>query len=194
MFSYISAEQPVPQGHPLRALRTMADEALAELSPRFSRLYAKRGRPSIAPEKLLRALLLQLLYTIRSERQLMEQLPRILAIGMRLPTELEWEYAARGGTTAARYGPVDTVAWHDGNSGDSTHQVGTKTPNAFGIYDMLGNVWEWVEDEYDASGKQMRILRGGSFYNPSRDVRVSNRLWALPETAHRDMGFRCVGD
>jgi len=51
MFSYISAEQPVPQGHPLRALRTMADEALAELSPRFSRLYAKRGRPSIAPEK-----------------------------------------------------------------------------------------------------------------------------------------------
>jgi transposase len=74
MFSYISAEQRVPQGHPLRALRTMVDEALAELSPRFSRLYAKRGRPSIAPEKLLRALLLQVLYTIRSERQLMEQL------------------------------------------------------------------------------------------------------------------------
>ena len=94
-----------------------------------------------------------------------------------------------GAIWASRYG-----AWHDGNSGDSTHQVGTKTPNAFGIYDMLGNVWEWVEDEYDASGKQMRILRGGSFYNPSRDVRVSNRLWVLPETAHRDMGFRCLGD
>jgi transposase len=72
-------EQRVPQDHPLRALRTMVDEALAELSPRFSRLYAKRGRPSIAPEKLLRALLLQVLYTIRSERQLMEQLPRIFA-------------------------------------------------------------------------------------------------------------------
>ncbi|HYL93865.1 MAG TPA: IS5 family transposase [Alphaproteobacteria bacterium] len=74
MFSYISAEQRVPRNHPLRPVRKMVDEALAEMSPRFARLYAKRGRPSIAPEKLLRALLLQVLYTIRSERQLMEQL------------------------------------------------------------------------------------------------------------------------
>jgi transposase len=74
MFSYISAEQRVPESHPLRPLRKMVDEALAEMSPRFTRLYAKRGRPSIPPEKLLRALLLQVLYTIRSERQLMEQL------------------------------------------------------------------------------------------------------------------------
>ena len=74
MYSYISAEQRVPLDHPLRALRKMVDEALMELSPRFAKLYAKRGRPSIAPEKLLRALLLQVLYTIRSERQLMEQL------------------------------------------------------------------------------------------------------------------------
>jgi transposase len=74
VFSYISAEERVPQNHPLRPLRKMVDEALKELSPRFAKLYAKRGRPSIAPEKLLRALLLQVLYTIRSERQLMEQL------------------------------------------------------------------------------------------------------------------------
>lgn len=74
MFSYVSAEERVPQNHPLRPLRKMVDEALAEMSPRFTRMYAKRGRPSIAPEKLLRALLLQALYTIRSERQLMEQL------------------------------------------------------------------------------------------------------------------------
>src|SRR5271156_2617998 len=74
MFSYISAEQRVKPDHPLRPMRKMVDEALRELSPRFGRLYAKRGRPSIAPEKLLRALLLQALYTIRSERQLMEQL------------------------------------------------------------------------------------------------------------------------
>jgi transposase len=74
VFSYISAEERVPQTHPLRAMREMVDEALKELSPRFAKLYAKRGRPSIAPEKLLRALLLQVLYTIRSERQLMEQL------------------------------------------------------------------------------------------------------------------------
>jgi transposase len=74
VFSYISAEQRVPQNHPLRPLRKMVDEVLKDLSPRFARLYAQRGRPSIAPEKLLRALLLQVLYTIRSERQLMEQL------------------------------------------------------------------------------------------------------------------------
>jgi len=74
VFSYVSPEQRVPQDHPLRPLRAMADEAWRELQPRFSKLYAKTGRPSIAPEKLLRALLLQVLYSVRSERMLMEQL------------------------------------------------------------------------------------------------------------------------
>jgi transposase len=74
VFSYISPEQRVPHDHPLRALRVMTDEALRELQPRFNKLYAKTGRPSIAPEKLLRALLLQALYSVRSERLLMEQL------------------------------------------------------------------------------------------------------------------------
>ena len=74
VFSYVSPEQRIPHDHPLRHLRVMTDEALRELKPRFSRLYAKTGRPSIAPEKLLRALLLQVLYSVRSERMLMEQL------------------------------------------------------------------------------------------------------------------------
>ena len=74
VFSYISPEQRVPQDHPLRLLRAMTDQALQQLQPRFNRLYAKTGRPSIAPEKLLRALLLQALYSVRSERMLMEQL------------------------------------------------------------------------------------------------------------------------
>src|SRR6266851_204986 len=74
MFSYISAERRVPADHPLRALRVMADAALAQLGPAFDAIYARSGRPSIAPEKLLRALLLQVLYTVRSERLLMEQL------------------------------------------------------------------------------------------------------------------------
>lgn len=74
VFSYISPEQRIPKDHPLRAIRTMVDQVLRDLSPEFSKLYAKTGRPSIAPEKLLRALLLQVLYTIRSERQLVEQL------------------------------------------------------------------------------------------------------------------------
>jgi transposase len=74
MFSYISAEQRVSKDHPLRAIRVMVDAALSELQAQFEAMYAQGGRPSIPPEKLLRALLLQLLYTVRSERQLMEQL------------------------------------------------------------------------------------------------------------------------
>lgn len=74
MFSYVTLEERVPPDHPLREIRRITDRALERLSPRFGTLYVKFGRPSIAPEKLLRALLLQVLYTIRSERQLMEQL------------------------------------------------------------------------------------------------------------------------
>src|SRR5512132_2076333 len=74
MFSYISPEQRVPSDHPLRAIRQMTDEALASIAPVFERLYSRIGRPSIPPEKLLRALLLQVLYTVRSERLLLEQL------------------------------------------------------------------------------------------------------------------------
>jgi hypothetical protein len=74
MFSYLSIEDRIPQDHPLRSMRRLLDPVLTELSPRFSALYSNTGRPSIPPEQLLRALLLQILYTIRSERQLMEQL------------------------------------------------------------------------------------------------------------------------
>ena len=74
LFSYVDLEGRVPADHPLRPIRALVDEALLVLSPDFERLYSKTGRPSIAPEKLLRALLLQAFYTIRSERQLMEQL------------------------------------------------------------------------------------------------------------------------
>src|SRR5471030_2090958 len=74
MFSYLSPEQRVPADHPLRPIRKMVDLALKGLSPAFEQMYAAFGRPSIAPEKLLRALLLQVLYTVRSERLLMEQL------------------------------------------------------------------------------------------------------------------------
>jgi transposase len=74
LFSYIRPAQRVPADHPLRPIRTMVDTVLRELSPEFARLYAMTGRPSIRPEKLLRALLIQVLYTVRSERQLMEQL------------------------------------------------------------------------------------------------------------------------
>ena len=74
MFSYLSPEQRVPQDHPLRSIRKISDAVFVQLSPQFTKLYARMGRPSIAPEKLLRALLLQVLYTVRSERLLMEEL------------------------------------------------------------------------------------------------------------------------
>src|ERR1700756_611495 len=74
VFSYLSPENRVRQDHPLRAIRKMVDEVLRALSPQFDRMYAREGRPSIAPEKLLRALLLQMLYSVRSERLLMEEI------------------------------------------------------------------------------------------------------------------------
>jgi len=74
LYSYVSAEERIPPDHPLRTVRRMTDTILQRLSPRFDRLYARIGRPSIPPEKLLRALLLQCLYSVRSERLLMEHL------------------------------------------------------------------------------------------------------------------------
>src|SRR6266404_8584996 len=74
VFSYVSAEERIPKDHSIRAIRTLANEALEALSADFEGMYSSFGRPSIAPEKLLRAMLLQVLYTIRSERQLMEQM------------------------------------------------------------------------------------------------------------------------
>jgi formylglycine-generating enzyme required for sulfatase activity len=130
-------------------------------------------------------------------------------MGGRLPTEAQWEYAARGGSTEARYGNLDEIAWYDQNSGKQTHDVAQKRANGFGLYDMLGNVWEWVSDWFDqsyyqnspsqdptgpASG-QTRVVRGGSwFYLVPRNVRVSDRVNYLPGYRFNDgLGFRCSG-
>jgi formylglycine-generating enzyme required for sulfatase activity len=111
-------------------------------------------------------------------------------IEMRLPTESEWEYAAYGGIAELPKVPLGSLAWYDANSNDSTHPVATKLPNSYGLWDMLGNVWEWVQGAGRGPGEH--ILKGGSFYNIARDVRVSGRMSAPPNLRHRDIGFRCA--
>lgn len=113
------------------------------------------------------------------------------ALGLRLPTAAEWEYAARAGTQAARYGDLDRVAWYFGNSGGQTHDVKGKDPNAWGLYDMLGNASEWTSTDYDSARKE---VRGCSWAVLSQVVRASARAgWPL---ARRDdvVGLRCAGD
>lgn len=110
-------------------------------------------------------------------------------IGARLPTEWEWEYACRAGTTGDAYGLIDHIAWHDGNSGGHTQDVACKQPNNFGLYDMLGNVWEWTSSEEGS----YRVLRGGSWNNRSADVRASYRCIYAPGTPrYFNLGFRPV--
>jgi formylglycine-generating enzyme required for sulfatase activity len=126
----------------------------------------------------------------------------------RLPTEAEWEYVARAGSNEARSGSLDEIAWYGGNSGSQTHPVGQKRPNAWGLYDTLGNVWEWVQDWYDAEyykygsdsdpagpeTGQSRTLRGGSWFYLPLNGRVSYRDAIQPDGGFDAMGFRCVRD
>jgi len=128
--------------------------------------------------------------------------------GGRLPTEAEWEYAARAGSTEPRYGPPDAVAWYNANSDLEPHPVAQKRANAFGLYDVLGNVWEWVNDWYDenyykesplqdppgpANGLQ-HVLRGGSWGGLAKYARVSERIRGFPGGSKGFNGFRCGGE
>ena len=130
----------------------------------------------------------------------------------RLPTEAEWEYACRAGTTTKYYtgdkdSDLNRAGWYNGNSGSNTHPVGQKAPNAWGLYDMHGNVWEWCEDWFHSSyngapkdgsawnspSGQYRVLRGGSWLHPPRSCRSAHRHRYNPDLRYIHNGFRlCV--
>ena len=122
----------------------------------------------------------------------------------RLPTEAEWEYAARAGTPGARYGELDVVAWYSANSGGRTHPVGQKQANAWGLHDMLGSVWEWTGDwngEHpsgpvaDPKGPEVRsdrVVRGGDWFDSARFARSAHRGSGSPGHRNPFIGFRLV--
>jgi formylglycine-generating enzyme required for sulfatase activity len=113
------------------------------------------------------------------------------ADGYRLPTEAEWEHACRAGTTGARYGDLDEIAWYRGNSHERIHDVGGKRPNAWGLYDMLGNVWDWCWDVYDPEVYgTYRVLRGGGWFDERWSCRASVRRRSHPTFQIDDVGFR----
>ena len=128
------------------------------------------------------------------------------AIGGRLPTEAEWEYAARAGTTGTRYGNLEDIAWHDGNSQDTPHEVGQKAPNGFALFDMLENAFQWtagwkttytlstLTDPSGAETGSERIVRGGAFFGTPRYLRASRRDGFAPDRHGNGLGFRCVGE
>ncbi|MGA8669063.1 MAG: formylglycine-generating enzyme family protein [Terracidiphilus sp.] len=133
------------------------------------------------------------------------------AIGGRLPTEAEWEFAARAGSSQAYYGMPSKVSWFAENSGDAPHPVGGKLPNAFGLYDMLGNAREWVLDRYykkyyfdaPATGPDVdqplasnatAVVRGGFWGSDAKSIRVSHRAEQEPNAEDDTVGFRCAVD
>jgi formylglycine-generating enzyme required for sulfatase activity len=127
------------------------------------------------------------------------------AVGGRLPYEAEWEYAARGGTAGARYGELDKIAWYVDNSGGVAHPVRQKEPNAFGLYDMLGNALEWTggavldlslfqtTDPQNLEG-DFHPLRGGGWWDSGRLVRASYRIHQDFRDIDYNFGFRCAMD
>lgn len=127
--------------------------------------------------------------------------------GLRVPTEAEWEFACRAGTSGATYGPIDKIGWTNANAEERSHPVGAKSPNALGLYDMLGNVWEWTSDWYSADYYKacelgatdpkgpgpgnFRVLRGGSWDFDDRSCRSSFRLnYFLGDPRITDFGIR----
>ncbi len=114
------------------------------------------------------------------------------ANGYRLPTEAEWQYACQEGSNEIRYGELSEIAWYKDNSDHQLHNVGEKLPNKWGLYDMLGNTWEWCSDIYDETVYgSYRVLRGGGWCDEERSVMATTRRRSHPVSFKiDDLGFR----
>ena len=111
--------------------------------------------------------------------------------GYCLPSDAERQYAGLGGQLKPLYGEIDEIAWFAPNSSQQTHDVAQKAPNAFGLFDMVGNVWEWCFDLYDPEEYgTYRIFRGGGWNDPKRHCLLTNRRRSHPTYAIDDLGFR----
>jgi formylglycine-generating enzyme required for sulfatase activity len=159
--------------------------------------------------------------SLKAAQQFCENLSDKTGKKVRVPTEAEWEYACRAGATAEYYFGDDPktlgeYAWHAGNSGGTTHPVGMKKANAFGLYDMLGNVWEWCSDWHDpdyykaspvddppgaskgvagftgGQPKPVNVLRGGFWNADEKGCRCATRSWYGPDNKKNIVGFRIV--
>lgn len=113
------------------------------------------------------------------------------ANGYRLPTEAEWEYSCRAGSIKARYSELENIAWYKENSGNKIHEVGYKQPNSWGLYDMIGNVWEWCYDIFDETVYgSYRVFKGGGWSDSEKGCRSSCRRKSHPTFFIDDLGFR----
>lgn len=115
----------------------------------------------------------------------------VSADGFRLPTEAEWEWACRAGSAGPHYGPLADIAWTAADAVAGAQSVGQKQPNDFGLFDTLGNVWEWCWDYVDpARYADYRVFRGGGWADRHWSVRASVRRGSMPGTRLDDVGFR----
>ncbi|KMP12709.1 hypothetical protein UR09_00340 [Candidatus Nitromaritima sp. SCGC AAA799-A02] len=111
-------------------------------------------------------------------------------VGKRLPTDREWGRAAQAeGEAGFSIDEAGRFGWFKGNSEMQTHPVGLKEPNAYGLYDMAGNVWEWTSSDHESGGK---VMRGGSWRNSAESMKPSKRIMSLPHYRYHYAGFRCA--
>lgn len=127
-----------------------------------------------------------------------------LGLKLQLPTECQWEYACRAGSAGAYPGDLEKTTWYADNCGGKTQPVGSKEPNAWGLYDMTGNVWEWCADWYgayenkdvtDSTGPQtgsFRLFRGGGWHESANYCRCATRGYSDPDYQDGNFGFRCI--